>query len=122
MTPKALAALNGSICNKWEKIESGIGYDAGAANCPLCRAFHPDAIVEKRCAGCPVKEHTGRVLCRGTPYETWARHFSALKIYPGLRRRVTDDETRALAQAELDFLRSLLPEEHRKVSERMDTL
>jgi hypothetical protein len=94
-------SLEGSI-KKWEKIVAGKGYDHGTLNCPLCREFMSD-----NCDGCPVQEATGEPGCEGTPYDEWNWHFNDLPVPVGPDRRVTDETTRALAQAELDFLRSL---------------
>lgn len=90
-----LTALKGSI-RKWERIANGKGIDHGSDNCPLCKLFIMDA-----CCGCPVRRRSGYGFCRNTPYDEWRD--------ADVNRAVTA-EYRALAQAELDFLRSLLPE------------
>lgn len=99
MDERTLTALKGSIL-KWEAIVAGTGTDDGAANCPLCQLFHPSPSSEiKRghdCAGCPVQDATGLSHCEGSPYDEWAHED----------RHEPED-----AEAELKFLRSLLPAE-----------
>lgn len=104
MDAKTLEALKGSI-EKWEKIVTGKGIDLGSANCPLCMIF-----LEDRCAGCPVAEKNGTDSCEKSPYISWYEHGNweheqNRHIEPGC------SECTRLAQAELDFLKSLLPEE-----------
>ena len=104
MDAKTLEALQGSI-KKWEDIAAGAGQDRGWANCPLCLMFN-NAEDEERCLGCrgcPVAT-SGHYYCDGTPYDIW----SAL---PGRPRVATNLEHKTVAQAELDFLKSLLPAE-----------
>lgn len=86
MAPEVLEALRGSI-KKWEAIVAGTGTDNGHRDCPLCQMF----LQISTCRGCPVMARTGKPECRGTPY----------------RQSVNTNE---IAQAELDFLKSLLPE------------
>jgi len=93
MDEKTLTALNASI-TKWERRASGDHNEhLGMISCPLCKVFHGEYRGEgKSCQGCPVFESTGSRYCEDTPYT---------KYY---RKRTT-----ANAQAELDFLKSLLP-------------
>lgn len=86
-----LKALKGSIA-KWEAILAGTGEDDGPDNCPLCQLFNTPQTKDDFCKGCPVREATSQRFCHGTPYEDY--------LDGG------DDE---VAQAELDFLKSLLP-------------
>jgi hypothetical protein len=97
MDNQTLAALKGSI-RKWENIVAGTGVDKGVFNCPLCELFWDDD-----CTGCPVSERTGLMNCRGTPYNMWEALTKRDDATHG------DPERIAAAQAELDFLRSLLP-------------
>lgn len=90
MPPAVLEAPLGSIA-KWEGIVAGTTRDEGARNCPLCQMFAAPPLF---CRGCPVMVRTGRPACQSTPYYN----------YNGRVDR---------AQAELDFLRSLLPESTR---------
>ena len=117
MDDKTKKALLGSI-KKWEAIVAGTGEDDGENNCPLCELFHPhmglyegyDRRERAACGGCPVREKTKKPYCRGTPYIEWsnADAFTPLNGYFSPEKRT---EYTKLAQAELDFLRSLLPED-----------
>lgn len=102
MDERTLTALRGSI-QKWEAIVAGTGADHGMDNCPLCQEFAVTDHAFRACHGCPVKARTGQSNCKGTPYIDWFDETNP-------DGRVTDERTKALAQAELDFLRSLLPE------------
>lgn len=102
MDDRTLTALKGSI-EKWEKIVEGMGIDRGVSNCPLCRLFNT---YESMCKGCPVYERTKKRACGGTPYNDWVR----ARWDAGLARRAETPALMAAAKAELDFLRSLLPE------------
>lgn len=100
MDDKTLDALRGSIA-KWVAIRDGTGKDDGVKNCPLCAVFLPN-LTRTPCNGCPVAERTGRISCCGSPYHAWD--------YLSSGPSVKTEADRALAQAELDFLRSLLPD------------
>lgn len=110
MDAKTLKALRGSI-KKWEAIVAGTGADQGGENCPLCVRFALGP--NESCEGCPVAVRTGKDDCLGTPYiDLWHR----LNPWPEddgecitYSRHVVTEEHRAAAQAELDFLKSLLP-------------
>jgi hypothetical protein len=93
MDAATLEALKGSIA-KWEGIVAGTTRDDGADNCPLCALFNTDDYdrIENACEGCPVQKSAGIGFCMQTPYYAY-RHL----------------KTTEAAQAELDFLRSLLP-------------
>jgi hypothetical protein len=106
MDAKTLTALQGSIM-KWEKIVAGTGVDRGTENCPLCEMFfNEDYFNEEPCNGCPVAKKTGKLYCYGTPYGAYAN----LCDWGGKAGEpATMQEQKAAAQAELDFLRSLLP-------------
>ena len=104
MDEQTLEALKGSI-EKWEKIVSGDGGDAGADNCPLCNLFN-NVETPVMCFGCPVMEQTGEDGCGDTPYQNWCDTF---KLGHPLPRMAETDEQKTAAKAELEFLRSLLP-------------
>lgn len=119
MDKETLAALKGSI-EKWRKIRAGRLIDRGTENCPLCLIFHSEGengVPDLRCKGCPVALRIGRPHCNDTPYVDWVmaapdrgrdgfiRRSIPPEGYPGRKAAI------AAAQAELDFLRSLLPEE-----------
>ena len=106
MSKHAETALRGSIA-KWEAIVAGTGTDRGGANCPLCKVFlHRTTPGKNYCYGCPVAEHTHRTMCYGTPY-----YDVLLPLDIRIDELPEDEqpEARRTAQAELDFLRSLLP-------------
>lgn len=98
MNAETLEALQGSIA-KWEAIVAGTGEDLLCKNCTLCQAFYG-------CEGCPVMEATGQADCQESPWVEW---FDC--IPHGEKRIANTPERKKLAQAELDFLRSLLPAE-----------
>jgi hypothetical protein len=99
MTPETLAALEGSI-DKWERVAAGEIADQGCCNCPLCRVF---LFAGNTCFGCPVMERTGEGGCRRTPY-TQFDHLD--EDDSGWARTAGQIEA---AQAEVAFLKSLLP-------------
>lgn len=97
MTPAALEALKQSIL-KWEqntKINDLNDASLGKYKCPLCQLF-----IESDCEGCPIMLATGETFCEETPYEV-AREAENLA------------EFHSAAKAELEFLKSLLPESHK---------
>ena len=109
MDERTLTALQGSIA-KWEHVVNGTGPESGADNCPLCDMFGPS------CPGCPIHETTGNG-CQNDQWHNWCDH---VEMHMGdidindedcLDFYVQCPECVRLAQAELDFLRSLLPEE-----------
>lgn len=105
MDAKTLKALKGSI-KKWERIAAGTGLDKGDDNCPLCKVFKQGAVI---CGGCPVALHSGAVNCKNTPYLDW---LNVENVIGGRNyNKATTPQLKAAAQAELDFLRSLLPAE-----------
>lgn len=101
---KTLEALKKSI-KKWNRKKV---IDHGVDNCALCQAFSE----QPGCEGCPVAKVSCRSRCWGTPYEDWVNHHDKehSDFYP-LRTHIGCPECVRLAQAELDFLKSLLPEE-----------
>lgn len=103
---RALMALQGSI-EKWERIIAGEENDAGPNNCALCAEFRHDRTGRLTCTGCPVKRATGRSGCAGTPYDKWENHD--IGHNDGRLGSIRCPECARFAQAELDFLKSLLP-------------
>lgn len=96
MDARTLEALKGSI-KKWEGIALELKENHGTHDCPLCQLFHGG-----RCEGCPVKERTGLDCCDGTPYWDYVRYADEYGTVSGYAL--------AIADKELEFLRSLLPE------------
>ena len=114
MDERTLKALRGSI-RKWQRIAKGQIRDKGPQNCPLCKLFNNNDIEgedcvgwgvvikasTKDCVGCPVMAATGLRYCMGTPYEEFFDYNGG--------SLVRTPEARKAAEAELEFLRSLLP-------------
>lgn len=120
VTSAAMKALKLSI-KKWKGCveDAKDGYKTGAspASCALCQAFNKrynknasdweeeqrqvpfTPVGRGRCGGCPVRADTGKNFCGGSPYveyenyDWWDADSNA--------------ELTALAQAELDYLKSL---------------
>jgi hypothetical protein len=102
MDAKTLKALKASIA-KWERnVAAETPRDAltGSDDCPLCALFF-----RSNCNGCPVEDRTGKPVCRDTPYEFADRMLWQWEYFDGSRER-----WQSAAQAEVDFLKSLLPE------------
>ena len=70
----------------------------GCSSCALCTLFRRDG-----CIGCPVMAHTGRDLCKKTPYGAVLRAFLISTVVP----RIKGTAFRAAARAEIEFLESL---------------
>lgn len=104
MDPETVNALNGSI-KKWERVLSEGTDGTNWMDCPLCLLFW-----EKNCNGCPVRDRTGRPICQGSPFEQYADARDAVDG-DGVDEMDIGEEPSviAAAQAELDFLKSLLP-------------
>jgi hypothetical protein len=94
---EALEALQESVV-VWQDIVDGKRASEGMDSCPLCAMF-----VSNNCSGCPVREHTSTCGCHGTPYANFADKCHNKLLAPD------DVEGKRLAQAELDFLKSLIP-------------
>lgn len=107
MSKRALNALNGSIA-KWKAIVGGAGTDQGPDNCPLCKLYHDNG-----CTNCPVSKIVLDDFCRRTSYIDWYRHHVNNHPYDGYGciPHLDCPDCLRLAQAELDFLKSLLPQE-----------
>lgn len=105
MDAATLEALKKSI-EHWDwnsKAEKPEDVRVGRTYCALCDLFWLYA-----CEGCPVLAKTTRKGCSLTPYETALDEYQVWidnPEYSGFRRHF-----KAAAQAELDFLKSLLPE------------
>ena len=102
MDAKTLRALKGSI-EKWRQIVDLEGEDWGNSNCPLCHLF--------RCCGdCPVRKitHDG---CGRTPFSRWVHHHEKEHFS---HQTVECEECHKIAQAEWEFLKSLLPKQGAK--------
>lgn len=101
MDARTLKALKSSI-EHWEAnvaAETWPDVTTGADHCKLCLTFED-------CEGCPVLERTGRGACENTPYSKAYFAWKRWRLGTGSR-----EAFRTAAQAEIDFLRSLLPTE-----------
>lgn len=107
-----LQALKDSI-SKWEKNTrvrkpENIKYED--ADCPLCQAANTrnKSSSGPSCVGCPVMVRTGSPNCDGTPY------YRARSAAHGWMDRpsslVAKHDFMVAAQAEVDYLKVLLPE------------
>ena len=105
MDARTLTALKGSIA-KWEAIVAGTGKDLGTENCPLCEEFYQKPLA-RTCSGCPVAVKTGAQFCDDTPYVKYHRLLAG--IAEDNDEPLNTPVLTAAAQAELDFLKSLLP-------------
>lgn len=109
MNNLTLRALKGSI-EKWEMIRDGDLEDDGRDNCPLCHVFYYHGIdLLTACIGCPVFASTNTKYCQKTPYMDYRNEYSARR--PELSNAEWTRRRRELAQVEVDFLVSLLPED-----------
>ena len=106
MDDNTLTALKASIahheshllCERTEDVKLGPFY------CALCRIFRRS---DAACGGCPVRDCTGKPNCRETPYRALVSAHNKW-VLVGNRR---DREAFLIAeQAEIDFLKRLLPE------------
>lgn len=107
MDAETLEALRGSIA-KWEAIAAGHGEERGTENCPLCAKFYRFS-----CRGCPVSCETGEAYCNGSPYDEWSdllpEEVERQGLWPNVIYKARTEHARAVAQKEVDFLKSLLP-------------
>lgn len=108
MDAQTLKALKASI-SKWERnsrVRSPDNYLIGVSDCPLCALFYPIIYRAEGCEGCPVHDRTGYSFCKHSPYKE-ATNASGVWSNGGR-------EARKAARAEVEFLKSLLPEGERK--------
>ena len=108
MDARTLEALKASICHWRDNVAAETPYQLrlGADFCALCELFNP--LRPNKCEGCPVSEDTGVSKCQASPY---GAAVDAKWLWQGTPDDpAARDRWRAAAQAELDFLISLLPE------------
>jgi hypothetical protein len=110
MDKKVLKALKGSI-QKWHDIAYHGGEDLSQDNCPLCLHFLDKHNGWVDCEkGCPVWLKTKEVSCEDTPYMKWAHSCSQDNSYYYEQWKATTPQKVKLAEEELKFLVTLLPE------------
>ena len=104
MTPETLRALRTSITH-WEEnltVNSPDDVDYGSDSCALCAHF-----IQNNCEGCPVEEKTGQWRCQDSPYEDVLKAIETWEENPTVEN---SKKVKIAVQAELDFLKSLLPQ------------
>ncbi|MFP5513298.1 MAG: hypothetical protein ACLGJC_09480 [Alphaproteobacteria bacterium] len=98
-TAKAGVATGSPI--KWGYLASKGVIGIGVEGCPLCDLFYEDG-----CNGCPVRQRSEKPCCLNTPY---------LRVNdivpPDYGDFASSGELVAACEAEVAFLRSLLPAE-----------
>jgi len=103
-TAEQIKTLEKSI-EKWRAILFESGEDHGSSGCECCEIYllGVKRIVKAACFGCPIKEHTGKTMCYGTPYDDWIAYTSEYKKKHGIRIAF-DVRARELALEELELL------------------
>jgi len=72
-----LEALEHSINEHWIPMrdDPNCDHEPAPRQCKCCQLWYWEQVF--LCEGCPIKEYTGRICCRDTPYPTafkaWAR-------------------------------------------------
>jgi len=94
---------------KWRAILFQSGEDYGSNGCEPCEIYllGVKRIVKEACFGCPIKEHTGKTMCSGTPYDDWIAYTSEYRKKHGTRIAF-DVRAREIALEELEFLTIVL--------------
>lgn len=109
MDAATLEALRGSIA-KWERVVREGVSGKSWKDCPLCVKFW-----DGDCRGCPVKHKTGYDACQGSPFEEYVDAYEEHQFGSDMSASLIGKEPDVVlaAQAELDFLKSLLPPDAR---------
>lgn len=108
MNSKTLEALRASIAH-WDRLASGNrnkGEMIGVNHCSLCSVFY--SLTSLSCDGCPVMQRTGKRFCVDSPYGEAANIIEDNEGEAGYDLPAFKET----AMRELEFLRSLLPEDH----------
>ena len=100
---------------KWEDIVNEVGSDKASDNCSLCQKFNwtpSKSLRFKACILCPIYKVTGKISCEKSPYADFQEYLLADDRYSFFNYgdkagMVFDEHSKELAQAELDFLKSL---------------
>lgn len=104
MDDRTIEAIKSSIRDKWNPICMGCGVDTGGDNCPLCKIF-----INNFCEACPLaKKFNVDCFKSSSVYQRWncspCDHDTGTAECPVCGER---------AEAMLEALVQLLPEEHR---------
>jgi Pyruvate/2-oxoacid:ferredoxin oxidoreductase delta subunit len=113
MAKPTLRALLESI-DHWKQMKAQPELDVpSTSQCNLCRLFFPDREMPEAdaCNGCPVYVSTGQKFCNGSPYRNAYRAWRKLTLCFADEIEQAKIEWTVAAQAEIDFLESLLPKE-----------
>ena len=114
MIRETLEALQDSI-DHWQRMRDdpiGSGDRPFAKSCALCQIFIFAEEVDEHCVGCPVANKTGNPDCEETPYYETVAPFNHVRVL-GEKHPLYAKALKAwqeAADAELEFLRSLLPD------------
>jgi hypothetical protein len=108
MEVETLTALRESIAHWEDAVRDPVNTRFGPAACALCMVFNNPP--GSGCDGCPVYEYTGCEFCEGTPYVIFNERYEDVD---GKETLEDIRDLRCLASAELEFLKSLLPEERK---------
>lgn len=111
MRKATVTALKKSIAT-WERRATGECIKPGEDNCALCNRFDPEDIMDP-CAlpsedRCPVDIYTsGNGCITAKAFRAYLDAYDMVLDKPAFAKRA---KARKLAQAEVDFLKSLLPD------------
>ena len=99
-----------SICET-DDIDTAIGLDEGGDNCALCHVYFLYRVYSpENCVGCPVYKAANQQYCRGTPHSSWVykvMEYNRIAQEDVYNRTKLGGQIKAVAAAELEFLRSL---------------
>jgi len=94
---------------KWQRIAFRESSDDAIDDCALCHEYYVGGTQKYlSCAGCPIKEKTGKQFCIGSPYEDWSIYLDADSTE--LENTVFDGRSKILALEMLIFLLELQEE------------
>lgn len=101
--------------DKWQGIVEGKEVDHGSRNCKLCREYGKECFNYLSEEECPVVDFVGIAGCFDTPYTEWRRYNKQvynMNFFPESGYVVTDERSKQLAIAELEFLIEVFDEEY----------
>jgi hypothetical protein len=104
LSKRQIKGIKGSI-KKWVGIKEGKVADEKGSNCLLCKMY-----AKNSCSFCPASIKVGIGNCCKTPYWDVRDHLHGHHFGGGGFRDMDCQECDTLIDAEIDFLKSLLPE------------